>query len=188
MRLALASTLLCALAGAAVAEPVVYGLDPTHSFVNFELLHFGTSTIRGRFGPIEGQVNLDRVAGRGRLDIAVATASVSTGWRPFDARIREPDLLDSDAFPQARFVAAEFRFEGDLLVAVRGDLTLRGVERPLLLRAKHFACEWRAILAVEVCGGDFEGEILRSEFGAAFGVPFVADRVRLLVQVEAVRP
>jgi polyisoprenoid-binding protein YceI len=176
-----------ALAGPAAAEPTVYLLDPTHSFVNFELRHFGTSTIRGRFGPLNGSVTLDRAAGRGSVDIAIDTASVSTGLRVFDARIREADLLDSASFPQARFASREFRFDGDKLVELRGEFSLRGVSQPLVLRSTHFACERRELLQAEVCGGDFEAEIERSRFGASFGLPFVADRVRILVQVEGVR-
>jgi polyisoprenoid-binding protein YceI len=187
MRLHLACLLLGALAAPATAEPVVYTLDPTHSFVTFELMHFGTSTIRGRFSPVNGSVTLDRAAGRGSADLALDTASVSTGLRAFDARIRERDLLASEAFPQASFVAERFRFDGDRLAEVRGEFTLRGVSRPLSLFARHFACERRASLQREVCGGDFEAEIQRSVFGASFGLPFVGDRVRLLVQVEGIR-
>lgn len=187
MRIALATALLCVLAGPAAAEPVVYRLDPARSFVHFELRHFGTSTIRGRFGPLDGEVTLDRTVGLGQVDVAVDTARVSTGWRLFDARIREPDLLDSAAFPQARFVAADFRFDGPRLAEVRGELTLRGVRRPLTLRALRFGCEPRPAPAVEACGGDFEAMLARSEFGVAFGLPFVADSVRLVLQVEGVR-
>ena len=188
MQLRLACLLLATLARPAVAEPVVYTLDPSHSFVNFELMHFGTSTIRGRFGPVQGTVTLDRAAGQGRVSLALDTASVSTGLRVFDARIREGDLLASAAFPQASFVAEHFRFDGDRLAEVRGEFTLRGVSQPLSLFARHFACERRALLQREVCGGDFEAEIQRSAFGASFGLPFVGDRVRLLVQVEGIRP
>ena len=97
---------LCALAAAlfalhAAAAPVVYTLDPDHSFVQFEVLHFGTSTIRGRFGPIAGEVTLDREVGSGVIRITVDTASVSTGWRNFDGRLREADLLASADFPRA---------------------------------------------------------------------------------------
>ena len=65
-------------------------------------------------------------------------------------------------------------------------LSLHGVSRPLVLRALRFGCETRA--GREVCGGDFEGELLRSDFGVDYLVPLVADRVRLLVQVEGARP
>jgi polyisoprenoid-binding protein YceI len=187
MRPACALLLLCTLAAPARAEPAVYTLDPTHSFVNFELMHFGTSTIRGRFGPLSGSVTLDRASASGSIAVTIATASVSTGLRVFDARIRERDLLASDEFAQASFVAERLRFEGDRLAEVRGAFTLRGVTQPLSLFARHFACEQRALLQREVCGGDFEAEISRSAFGAGFGLPFVGDRVRLLVQVEGIR-
>jgi polyisoprenoid-binding protein YceI len=187
MRSPLVALLLCALAAGAPAEPVLYQLDPNHSFVNFELTHFGTSTIRGRIGPLRGSVTLDREAGRGSVGLGVDMGSVSTGLRVFDSRIREPDLLATTDYPQAYFVAERFRFERQRLVEVRGEFTLRGVSQALSLRALHFACEQRELLQREVCGGDFEAELKRSEFGASYGMPFVSDRVRLLVQVEGIR-
>jgi polyisoprenoid-binding protein YceI len=180
---ALAALLLTA-AGAG-AQPVAYRLDPQHTFVHFEVVHFGTSTTRGRFGPVEGVVMLDRTRGAGELGLRIPTASVSTGLRVFDARLREPDLLDSAGHPEAFFVASRFRFEGEQLAEVRGEFTLRGVSRPLSLFARQFAC--RMADAVEVCGGEFEAELRRSEFDATFGAPLVGDRVRLRVQVEARR-
>ena len=178
--------LLLALLGApALAEPFTYVLDPERSFVHFELLHFGTSTIRGRFGPISGGVTIDRDAQRGEISLALPTASVSTGLAVFDARIRQADLLASQAFPEAYFVATKFSFSQGQPAEIRGEFTLRGQGRPLSLRALRFACRTEG--TAEVCGGDFEAEILRSEFGLTFGLPFVADRVRLLVQVQGRR-
>jgi polyisoprenoid-binding protein YceI len=178
-----------------VAEPATFVLDPTHSAVHFELLHFGTSTIRGRFGPISGAVLLDRSAQRGEISIRLPTASVSTGVPVFDARIRAADLLGSEAYPEAYFVATRFTFDGEHITAVRGEFTLRGVSLPLSLRALRYSCRRAAASdtdtaasgPAEICGGDFEGEFLRSDFGATFGLPFVADRVRLQVQVEGRR-
>jgi polyisoprenoid-binding protein YceI len=184
--------LLCLLAlpaAPAAAAPLSYPLDPEHSFVHFELLHFGTSTIRGRIGPVTGTVVLDRAAQRGEVGLRVATATVSTGIAVFDARIREPDLLATTAWPEAYFVATNFRFEGDAVAEVRGEFTLRGVSQPLSLKALRYACRTRGegAAAEEVCGGDFEGEVLRGEFGADFGLPFIGNRVRLRVQVEGTR-
>ena len=68
-----------------------------------------------------------------------------------------------------------------------GELTLRDVRQGLELRALRFGCHTHPQLQREVCGGDFEGELMRANFGASFGMPFVADRVRLLVQVEGIR-
>jgi polyisoprenoid-binding protein YceI len=180
--------LLAALAPAlACAEPVVYRIDPQHSFVMFEVLHFGTSTVRGRFGGIEGQVELDRAAGSGWASLRIPTASVDTGLPAFDARLRQPDLLASEAFPTASFVAQRFSFDGARLSALSGELTLRDVRQVLQLRALRFGCHTHPQLQREVCGGDFEGELSRADFGASFGMPFVANRVRVLVQVEGIR-
>lgn len=177
------------------AAPVTYTLDPAHSWVHFEVLHFGTSTIRGRIGPIQGGVTLDRQAARGEVSLRLPTATVDTGLAVFNARLREPDLLATEAWPEAYFVATRFRFEGGQPVEVRGEFTLRGVGQPLSLRAMRFAC--RPVTADanaagapggEVCGGDFEGEINRADFGATFGMPFISGRVRLIVQVEGRAP
>ena len=169
------------------AEPATYKLDPTHSFVHFEVVHFGTSTLRGRFGPVAGDVVLDRDAGRGQVSLAIDTGSINTGTAALDARLRERDLLASAEHPQAYFVAERFAFEGGKLKELRGEFTLRGVSQPLSLRARNFACRTDAVLQREVCGGDFEAELLRSDYGSTFGIPFVSDRVRLLISVEGIR-
>jgi len=173
----------------AAAQPVAYALVPEQSFVTFEVLHFGTSTIRGRFGPLQGEVLLDRPAGTGEVSLRISTADVNTGVGVFNARLRQADLLSSEAFPEAYFVARNLRFAGDAVAEVRGEFTWRGVSQPLSLRAQRFGCriDRQTSPADEICGGDFEGELLRSDFGATFGLPFVADRVRLVVQVEGRR-
>jgi polyisoprenoid-binding protein YceI len=166
---------------------VLYVLDPDHSFVTFEVLHFGTSTLRGRFGPLKGQVDLDRAAGRGAVSLHIATAAVYTGLPAFDARLHESDLLASDAYPWAYFLASRVYFDGDSVRAFHGEFTLRDVRQGLELRALHFGCHTHPLLKREVCGGDFEGELERGDFGASFGMPFVANRVRLVILVEGIR-
>lgn len=183
----LVAALLVVGATVAAAAPEVWRLDPDQTRVHFEVQHFGTSTSRGRFGAITGSITLDRAARRGEVSITVDTASVSTGLAPFDAVLRGNDLLASATFPQAWFVASRLGFDGDRLARLDGEFTLRGISRPLSLRALRFACRDDAARGREVCGGDFEGELRRSDFGMSYGLPFVADRVRLVVQVEATR-
>ena len=130
---------------------------------------------------------LEREARRGSVSLQLDTAGVDTGLPAFDARLREADLLGSALYPQAYFTASTFVFDGPGVSAVHGELTLRGVSQGLELRALRFGCHTHPQLRREVCGGDFEGELRRSEFGAGFGIPFVADRVRLQVQVEGIR-
>jgi polyisoprenoid-binding protein YceI len=190
MRFAVFIALTGAALAAARAEPQRYALDPAHSFVQFELMHFGTSTIRGRFGPARGSVTLDREARGGEVSIELPMASVSTGVAPFDAHLRRADLLAVEPHPLAWFVARRLRYGADgepALAAVEGELTLLGQSRGLALTATRFGCYPHPRLQREVCGGDFEGELKRSDFGIDYGLPFVADRVRIRVQVEGIR-
>ena len=176
------------ITGAATAQPVAYPLDPSHSFVTFEVLHFDTATIRGRFGPLAGEVQLDRQARSGRAQVVIDTAAVSTGVAALDARLRQDDFLAVTAHPQAFFVAERFEFSADgTVTALTGELTLRGTSQPLRLQAQRYRCYTSPLLRREVCGGDFEAEFKRSAFGIVHSLPFVADTVRLKIQVEAIR-
>lgn len=170
------------------AAPLAYTLDPDHCFVWFELLHFGTSTLRGRFGPVRGEVVLDREAGRGEAALRIDTRTLATGVAVLDARAAAADLIDSQASPQAFYVSRQFLFEGGRPVALRGELTLHGKSRPLELHALRFACRELDEPRREICGGDYEASLLRSDYGMTFGLPFVADRVRLQIEVEGWRP
>ena len=109
MRLAIALALIAACASSQAA-PAAYRLDPEATFVYFEVLHFRTSTLRGRFGPLAGFVRFDAAAGTGEIGIEVATGTVDTGLKVFDERLRQPDQLAIEAYPKALFVAREFLF------------------------------------------------------------------------------
>ena len=169
------------------AAPVAYRIDPSHTQVHWEVRHFGTSTQRGRFDSVEGSIEIDREQARGDVSISIATASISSGVPALDAVLRNGSFLASTAHPTAYFVARNVRFDGDRIKELRGEFTLRGVSRPLSLTASNFGCRVDAQLQREVCGGDFEAEILRSDYGSSFGLPFVGDKVRLLIAVEGIR-
>jgi polyisoprenoid-binding protein YceI len=172
----------------ALAQAVTHSFDPAHSRVWWEVRHFGTSTHRGRFDAApQGSISIDREAGRGQVSLSIETGSVSSGVAALDTMLRGGSFLASGSHPSAYFVASQFRFDGPRVVELRGEFTLRGVSRPLSLRATHFACRTDDMLQREVCGGDFEGELLRSDYGSTFGLPFVGDKVRLLISVEGIR-
>ena len=172
-----------------IAGPITYRLDPNHTFATFEVRHFGTSTLRGRIGPITGEVTVDRTAKTGDVRLRIPVAGVDTGMGVLDARLKQPDLLATAEYPEAYFVATRFQFDAAGGVKeVRGEFTLRGVGEPLSLFAKAFACRHDEMLKRDVCGGDFEADLKRSRFGATFGEPFVSDDVHLVIQVEGIAP
>jgi len=95
------------------AQADTCSIDPSNSFVHFELMYFGASTSRGRFDKKEGSITFDRSGKTGKVEPNISTDSVSTGVAVFDARLRQDDLLASGPCPEA--VANSLRFEGDSL-------------------------------------------------------------------------
>jgi polyisoprenoid-binding protein YceI len=189
-RLAKAFVLMLLTGGVAVArgEPVTYKLDPTHTWATWAVRHFGTSTYRGRFDRKEGTVTIDRAARTGRVELTIDVTSVDTGVELLNSNLKDPDFFDAGKYPKATFVGNEFRFNGDDVSQVRGQLTLKGTTRPVTLKASSFNCYQNPLLKREVCGGDFSTTISRSDWGISFGAPFpLGDEVRLDIEVEGIR-
>ncbi|MEW6707376.1 MAG: YceI family protein [Pseudomonadota bacterium] len=186
-RIALAAALLAASL-AAQAEPATYNIDPTHTFVTYEIGHFGTSTNRGRFQAKEGSVQFDKAAKSGKVEVSFDVAAVSTGVAPLDKHLKSPDFFNADKFPTVSFSADKFGFSGDKVSEVRGTLTMLGKTHPVTLKARNFNCYQNPMFKREVCGGDFETTIQRSQWGVNWGLDMgFPDAVHLLVQVEAVK-
>lgn len=177
-----------ALASTAYAAPVRYEVEPTHTFVYFEVTHFNTSTVRARFDSTEGFVELDREAKSGTAEMTIDMASIDSGVPAFDKYLKSSDFFNVDKWPEAKFVAQKFNFDGDALKSIEGELTLLGETKPVTLEGKRFNCYDQPVLKARVCGGDFETVIKRSQWGVNWGIEMgIPDDVRLLIQIEAIR-
>lgn len=183
--LALVAAMSCALG--AQAAPVEYTIDPAHTTVYFAASHFERSSVRGRFGKIDGRILYDADSGAGAFDVTIDLASVDTGNRTLDSVLRSAQFFDVAQFPVARVRAQRFIVEGGRLVAVEGELTVHGVTQPLRLQAERFRCGEVTLFGVsrQVCGGDFRAEVPRSAFGMTRFLPDVGDTITLQVAVEA---
>jgi polyisoprenoid-binding protein YceI len=178
---------LATMSSAALAQSATYQIDPTHTSIIWEAKHFGTSTSRGRFDKKSGMITLDKAGKSGKADITIDMTSINTGVGPFDNHLKSPDFFAAEKFPEAKFSGTEFKFNGDKLSEVVGTLTLRGITQPATLKATGFGCYDHPMLKREVCGGDFETTIARSQFDVKYGLPGIPDNIRLLIQVEAVK-
>jgi polyisoprenoid-binding protein YceI len=191
MRKSLFSLLAVAAATAltaGAAQAANYAIDPTHTFVTFEISHFGASTNRGRFDKKQGTVEFDRAAKTGKVDISIDVTSVNSGTPAFDKHLQSPDLFDAAKHPTIKFVSDKFSFNGDKVSEVTGQLTLLGKTAPVTLKATQFNCYDSPMLKREVCGGDFETTIDRTQWGMNYGVEWgFPKNVRLVVQIEAVK-
>ena len=174
-------------APAALAAPEAFDVDPGHTFPAFEVVHLGISTQRGRFDRTSGRIEIDREAGTARIELAIETASVSTGNKALDGVLKGEDFLDVEKHPRMTFRASRVDFEKGEPRRASGELTLNGVTKPVALSVERFACTRLPFLVRLTCGADVTASLKRSDFGLTRFSNFVADEVRIVVQLEAVR-
>lgn len=180
-------SMLCAAVGAASAAPVTYKIDPTHTFPSFEADHMGISVWRGKFNANSGTVILDKAAATGTIDISIDTASVDFGHDALNTWAAGKDFFDAAKFGPARYKGKLTNFVSGAPTQVTGELTMRGITRPVNLQLALFKCIPHPMLKRELCGADAMGAIKRDEFGLDAGKDygFKMD-VALRIQVEAV--
>ncbi|MDN7497525.1 YceI family protein [Burkholderia gladioli] len=182
-----AGALAAALAIPAMAAPVTYQLDPSHTYPSFETDHFGGLSVwRGKFDTSSGTVTIDRAAHTGSVEVTTKIASIHTGSAKLDEHVQTPDFFDAAKYPDATFKGT-LKFDGDKPVAAVGNLTLHGVTKPLTLTINSFKCMQHPMLKREVCGVDAVGEFNRDEFGLDYGKAYgFKMQTKLLITAEGV--
>ena len=184
-RIAAALALTGAVAASAVAAPVTYGVDGTHTFPRFSYSHFGYSTQLSSFSKTTGTVVFDAEAKKGVVDIVIDMKSVSTGFADFNEHIQGEDFLDTAKFPQATFKSTNVVFDGDKPQRIEGQLTIKGVTKPVTLTVTSFQAMPHPMLKKPALGANAFTVIKRSEFNAGKYAPYVGDDVRIDIAIEA---
>ena len=176
---------------AAQANPESYTIDPNHTFMYWEVEHLGVSHQRGRFERTSGKFTLDRTAKTGGVDLAVETASLSSGDnvkgtrpRTLDDHLKTADFFNVAEFPRMTFKSTAVKFAGDVPAEITGQLTLLGVTKPLTLKVERWVCKDNPMSKKPMCGGNASGMVKRTDFGMKYGVPVIGDEVRLWVSME----
>jgi polyisoprenoid-binding protein YceI len=175
------------LATPALAAPETYVIDPTHTFARFSYSHFGLSTQLSRFNKTSGTVVLDKAAKTASVDITIDTKSVDTGYATFNEHIQGPDFLDTAKYPTATFKSTKVDFAGDKPTAVHGNLTIKGVTKPVTLKVTNYVNMPHPMLKKDAIGADATTVIKRSDFNASKYAPNVGDDVTISVALEAVK-
>ena len=156
--------------------------------VSFEADHMGISIWRGKFNKTEGQVTLDKVAGRGTVDVTIDLTSIDFGHDKLNRWATSPEFFDTAQYPYATYSGRLEGFVEGVPSRVVGDLTLHGVTRPVALKINSFKCIPHPLLKRELCGADALGTFNRHEFGLDAGKPYgFRMDVTLRIQVEAVQ-
>jgi polyisoprenoid-binding protein YceI len=114
-----------------------FTIDPAHSSIGFAVKHMMVATVRGRFGEFSGKVELpDGDASRARAEFAIQAASVDTNVGPRDEHLRSADFFDAANHPELRFVSSRVQSLGGDRYQADGELTMRGVTRPVSLEVE----------------------------------------------------
>ena len=163
-----------------------WALDPVHSKASFAVKHAGLSTFRGSFAGLSAEL------ADGVLTGAVDVASVDVPVDQLKGHLQGPDFFDAERHPQIAFRAADIEVDGERL-SVRGDLTMRGVTRPIEATgtlsgpAQYFDGNDR--IAIEL-----ETVVDRTDYGINWNAPIpsggnaLADDVTIAVELQLVRP
>ena len=185
-QLSLAVALAAALVAPAMAAPQTYVVDSTHTFPRFSYSHFGYSTQLSSFKQTTGKVVFDAQAKTGSVDISIDTRSVNTGFDDFNGHIQGEDFLDTAKFPTATFKSTRVVFEGDAPKSIEGQLTIKGVTKPVTLSVTSFQAMPHPMLKKPALGANATTTIKRSEFNAGKFAPYVGDEVRIDIAIEAI--
>lgn len=195
MRFFIASLVFILLAACAT-PPVVsataapagnYKLDPTHASVHWSLSHAGLSNYTARFDDISGALNFNPdKPENSSVDIRIDPKSVNTGLPKFDEEIATSgNYFDADKFPEIRFVSTDIKLTGAATGLIIGDLTLKGVTKPVTLdvvfngAGKSFGNPGKTL------GFSATTKFFRSDYNMGHLVSFgIGDEVTLRIETE----
>ena len=187
MKRLIALAFAASLSSVAFAAPETFVIDSNHTKPRFEYNHMGFSTQLSRFDTTTGTITIDRVAKTGSVDVTIDAKSVDTGYPLFNGHIQGEDFFDTAKYPMITFKSDKMKFEGDKLVAVEGNLTIKGITKPVTLTVTSFMCMPHPMMKKEACGANATVQVKRSDFNMAKYAPLVSDEVTLSIPVESIK-
>jgi polyisoprenoid-binding protein YceI len=139
-----------------------------------------------KFNKTSGSVTFDKTAQQGTVDITVDIDSIDYGFDLMNTKAKSEELFDAAKYPTATYKGKLAGFKKGVPTKVMGDLTLRGITKPVQLNILSFKCMPHPMVKREVCGADAMATFKRDDFGMAAGKDwgFKMD-VTLRIQVEA---
>jgi polyisoprenoid-binding protein YceI len=164
-----------------------WAADPVHSTVSFEVEYAGVSTFRGSFRDFDATLEGSALAGSARV------ASVDVKDEQLNGHLQSPDFFDAERHPEIVFRAEQLSVADDGTVAGSGELTIKGVTKPVDLKGRLAAAPSIDPFGRERLGLDLETAIDRNQFGVAWNAPnqsggnYLGDEVTLKADLTFVR-
>jgi polyisoprenoid-binding protein YceI len=164
----------------AKVEAGTYTIEPEHTRVRFDVVHFGFTKYDGEFRKVSGSLTLDPSnPDASKVEITIATDSVMVPNAKLKDELVGPQWLDAAKDPQITFKSTKVAKTGADTADVTGDFTLHGVTKPLTLHVKFNAAGLNPVNKHYTSGFEAHGQIMRTEFGVKTYAPMISDAVDL---------
>jgi polyisoprenoid-binding protein YceI len=183
---------LLSLPALALAAPTTWNIDPSHSQVGFGVKHLVISNVRGEFTKYDGKVVLDDAdVTKSTVEAAIDVNSIDTRVADRDAHLKSPDFFDAAKYPSMTFKSSKVEKAGKDKLEVTGDLSLRGVTRPVVLDVTTTP-EVKGMSGETRRGFSATTKINRKDFGLTWNQlveagPAVGDEVTIALDLEVVK-
>lgn len=178
---------LSAMTVPALAADYVVDTEGAHAFIQFRIKHLGYSWLLGRFNDFDGTFSYDeKNPAAAKVNININPASIDSNHAERDKHLRDKDFLHVSKYPSASFVSTAFEENGDGTALLKGDLTLRGVTRPIEIAVEHIGA------GEDPWGGyrrGFAGTTMLTlkDFGIDYNLGPAARQVELFLSIEGIR-
>ncbi len=162
-----------------------YDVEPIHTRVLFSVTHFGFTHYYGDFTGVTGKLVIDPAhIDAAHVEVAIPVGSVSTTNPKLDSELKQPNWLDAGAHPKMTFVSRRVTQTGPKTARIEGDLTLRGVTRPVVLDASFNAAGPYPFGGRFTIGFDATAHLKRSEFGVQPYLGPISDDVDVIISAS----
>lgn len=171
-----------------MAAEEVYVIDGSHTFPSYTYSHFGLTTQQHQFNNTTGTVVIDREAKTAKIDVTIDMTSIETGFELFNEHIQSDDFFNTEEFPTATFVSDTVKVKGDEPVSVDGQLTIKGITKPVRLTLSNFLyMDKHPMEEIPAFGANASVDVLRSDFDVDMYAPYVSDEVTINIAIEALK-
>ncbi len=178
----------------AAAAATTWQIDPMHSSAQFAVRHLTISTVRGEFHKVTGTIVLDDTdIAKSTVEVSIDATTVDTREADRDKHLKSPDFFDVEKYPAINFKSTKVEQVAPGKLKVTGDLTIRGVTRPIVLGVEGPTAAIKDPWGNQRAAASGVTKINRQDFGVKWnakmdnGGMVVGDEVSITVEIEMVR-
>ncbi len=172
---------------------MTWNLDLSHSEVNFAVKHMMISTVRGKFNKFSGTIDFNEAdPTHSSIDVSIDVASIDTRDEKRDGHLKSGDFFDVEKFPAITFKSTKVEKVSDSTAKVTGDLTIRGVSRPVVLDVTY-AGQAKSPWGTTSAGFSASTKISRKDWGLTWNVALetggvlVGEDISISIEAELVK-